>query len=108
MELTILWWAIGISIVLAAASLIWAVRLRTAGVALEQRKTRSYLLLAFWVLVPPVWFFFEFQYLHPDIYPQNSFELSRVEHSQDLARNVWLAFVVVLAVALGVKWPPHE
>ena len=108
MELTILQCAIGISIILAAASLGWAVRLRTTGVAIEERKTPSYVLLALWVLVPPVWFFVEFHYLHPGIHHRDAFELSRVMQSQDLARNIWLAFVVVLAVALGVKWPPHE
>lgn len=100
---------VAVSAVLFFVSLLYAYRLRQAAgsgaVASSKLQTRGYLLIGLWVILPPIWFFLEFQLLHPNMV-DNSFELSRVKQAQDLARNVWLAFVVVLAAILGVKWPP--
>lgn len=100
-----------ISAVLFVASVFTALWLRKASA--EGRKSRSevekigYLMLGAWVLLPPIWFFAEFQLLHTNIFG-DQFEMARVKHSQELARNIWLAFVVVLAAVIGVKWPPGE
>lgn len=97
---------VGVSVALFFASLIYAYKIRTGSRTVEEKQIRGYILIGLWVLLPPIWFFVEFQLLHPNIFPQDSFELSRVKQSQELARNVWLAFVVVLAAIVGVKWPP--
>ena len=100
---------IGISIVLFVASMIYAYRLRVGShggsLTWPQIQFHGYILIGFWVIVPPIWFFFEFQCLHPNML-DNANELSRVKHAQDLGRNIWLSFVVVLAAIIGIKWPP--
>ncbi len=99
------------SVVLFVASLWYAYKLRTrsqSGVTTaEAVRSAGYVLIGLWVLLPPIWFFFEFQHLHPNMV-ENSFELSRVKQAQDLGRNVWLSFVVVFAAIVGIKWPPGE
>jgi len=66
-----------------------------------------YIVLAVWTLIPPMYFWFDWEYLCKNI-PKNERdqEVARVTHTHELARNVWLALVVVLAYAFGVKWPP--
>jgi hypothetical protein len=97
------------SVVLFVASLGYAYRLRkhsqSGKTTAEKARNSGYVLIGLWVLLPPIWFFFEFQHLHPNMM-ENSFELARVKQAQDLGRNVWLSFVVVLAAIIGIKWPP--
>jgi hypothetical protein len=97
------------SAILFIASLVYAYKLRTGSYAgsltAEQVRVRGYILIGLWVILPPIWFFFEFQYLHPNMLGDPA-ELSRVKQAQDLGRNIWLAFIVVLGAIVGVKWPP--
>ena len=97
------------SVVLFLLSLwiAYALRIRSQSgeTTAEVARNRGYLLIGLWVLLPPIWFFFEFQYLHPNMM-ESTFELSRVKQAQDLGRNIWLSFVVVLAAIVGIKWPP--
>ncbi len=63
----------------------------------------GYILVLFWVLAPPVWFFFEWAVLCPnDLTPEES---SRIKHLHDLGRNIWLALVIVLAAILNYDYP---
>lgn len=100
---------VGAAAVGLIASLAYAYMLRTGSylgpMEPDQVSFRGYLLIGFWVLIPPIWFFFEFQCLHRNML-NDPFELSRVKQAQDLGRNIWLAFVIVLAAIIGVKWPP--
>jgi hypothetical protein len=59
--------------------------------------------VGFWVLVPPVWFWFEWYYLCRQL-PLG--ERDRIKHLHDLARNIWLALVAVLVVLFGLDWKP--
>ena len=97
------------SAVLFLFSLWYAYRLRgrsqSGETTAEAARNTGYVLIGLWVLLPPIWFFFEFQYLHPNML-ENTFEISRVKQAQDLGRNIWLSFVVVLAAIVGIKWPP--
>jgi hypothetical protein len=104
--------AIVVSVVMFIASLVYAYRLRTGALAGSlsdsQVRARGYLVIGLWVIlppIPPIWFFFEFQFLHPNML-RDAVEMGRVRHAQDLGRNVWIAFVIVLAAVVGVKWPP--
>jgi hypothetical protein len=101
--------AVATGAVLFVASLAYAFKVRkdtmSGDVEEAHARPRGYMLIGAWVLVPPLWFFFEFTWLHPNIF-DDSTEFARVKYAQELARNVWLAFVVVLAAILGVKWPP--
>lgn len=99
MESSLITIAAWISILFMVFSLWRATNIRVSS-GLDKE---TYKLLAFWALAPPLWFFVEFEFLHPCI---DAFELARVKQAQDLARNIWVAFVVVLAAIMGVKWPP--
>jgi hypothetical protein len=97
------------SAVAFVGSLLYAYRLRRRSqdgtLTAEQSRFRASWLLGLWVILPPIWFFVEFQFLHPNM-ADDLFELSRVKQAQDLGRNIWLAFAVVLAAIVGVKLPP--
>jgi hypothetical protein len=58
-------------------------------------------LLSIWALVPPVWFYVDWARLNPTQPDERDY----LKHLHDLARNIWLAYVVVLAAVLDVKWP---
>ncbi len=64
----------------------------------------GYILVGFWVLAPPVWFFFEWVCLCKKLPPD---ERDRIKHLHDLARNIWLALVIVLAAILNYDYPDH-
>jgi hypothetical protein len=109
----------GIAIALATISIVVALWLRSSTRRQDatadsrgRKRLYSYVLLGLWVLLPPVWFFFEFEFLHPAIQSAQdgnaTFELSRVSHAQDLASKIWLALVVSLAAILNIKWPPQS
>ena len=100
-----------IAVAAAAASLYIALRLRDS---LTGRSPNSqwwhrplaYWLIGMWVLVPPIWFFFEFEFLHPLAHSDGD-EFTRLKHAQDLASKIWVALVVALAAAMNIKWPPE-
>ncbi len=88
-----------VSTVLAAISLVIAcfVRFRPDG----EIPDCAYFVLGFWVIAPPVWFLFEYFYWPPN----GTDEVDKIKHLHDLARNIWVALVVILAAIMGVKWP---
>lgn len=96
---TIVMWA---SVALALITLLIVFEIRPLSEKTGWRKSFGYSLLAFWALAPPVWFFFEWVLL---VDHSVAGEAQRISHSHDLGRNVWLAFIAVLASSLGVKWP---
>jgi hypothetical protein len=85
------------SVLLAVASLALAFELRTTWSSYKQ--PWGYVLLGLWALGPPMWFMAEYSFLPPSEGHQND----RVKHLHDLARNLWLAFAVVLAVTMDIK-----
>lgn len=48
--------------------------------------------------MPPIWFGFDFVTWKPS--PE---KLEYMKHGQDVARNIWIAFVVLLSAMTGVK-----
>ena len=86
-----------ISAVLGIASLFIAIHIR--GEQKELRELHAQVLIGFWALVPPVWFLLEWGWF------TGVGEEEHVKHAHELARNIWLALVVVLAVIAGIKWP---
>ena len=71
----------------------------------ELVNTAGFVFLAFWVLVPPVWFLYEYVKEFPEGHKRMQEEVDRLRHLQDLARNLWLALVIVLTAIMGIKWP---
>jgi hypothetical protein len=64
----------------------------------------GYVLVGAWALGPPIYFLWEFSSRFPEGAGESA-EAERVKYLQELARNVWLALVLVLAAILGIKWP---
>ncbi len=87
------------SAIAAALSALLAIYLRPEGK--EQVSFWGYVLLGFWAIAPPVWFLVEYSFWPPADKDENE----RTRHLHDLARNIWLAFIVVIATIMGVKWP---
>ena len=85
----------------AGASIIVAIFLETVGCRYKDRWGLP--LLATWVVAPPLWFFFEYF-----IWPPPAAEDERTRHFHDLARNLWLALVVLLAAIMEIKFPGAE
>ena len=92
-----------VSIALAVLSLALAAALRS--VWCDYVNPLGYILLGLWALVPPVWFLYEFASDFPKGHTQPPKEVERLKHIHDLSRNIWLAFVIVLAAIMGVRWP---
>lgn len=82
---------------LAVATVLFAFWLR--GQPEPKRHNVGYLLIGFWVLAPPIWFWVEWVFLSEYQNPE------RLKHTHELARNIWVALVIVLAAILGIKWP---
>jgi hypothetical protein len=64
----------------------------------ELRSPWGYSLLGLWTIVPPLWFMWEWTMslgLPADV-------KENIKHYHELARNLWLALVVVLAALMGI------
>ena len=57
-------------------------------------------LVAFWCLVPPLWFFFEFHWARRN---KEAAELQRIKDSQELAGKIWAGLVTALSVLYLAK-----
>lgn len=60
----------------------------------------KYGIVFFWVLVPPVWLWCEWKWV---CYQMSNDDREYLKHFHDLARNVWLALVLVLCVLFKIK-----
>jgi hypothetical protein len=79
--------------ILSIASLAFAFWVRARPCLLDPY---GYILLGLWTLVPPLWF------LHEWTLSEKLSEQVKeiIKHYHELARNVWLALIVVLAVIM--------
>lgn len=59
-------------------------------------KVQQAIMLAFWIVVPPVWFWFEYFYLYKG---SSNDDLEKFKHGQDQSSKIWLALVTVLLAA---------
>jgi len=56
-------------------------------------------LLAFWLLIPPVFFWLDWVVFSRNLTPP---QREMAQHTHDLSRNVWLALVASLVVIFGL------
>jgi hypothetical protein len=83
-----------LSVLGAAVSLIYAARVGAAGSEFWKR-----FIVGVWILLPPAYFWCDWQFLCAKI-PQRN--IQSVKHLHDLARNIWLALVVVLIALFDI------
>lgn len=62
-------------------------------------------LIGFWIIIPPLWLWFEFCYLYErGITPfPNDFE--KFKYSQELSKNLWLSISAILLLVYFGKLP---
>lgn len=92
-----------LSVILAVGSLAWALGVHQG--YCHRSASKNYLVVGFWILAPPIWFFLEWFYLCEGL-PKD--QLEWISHTHDLARNIWLALVAVLTVLLEIQGLGHE
>ncbi|HKX50932.1 MAG TPA: hypothetical protein VJQ48_10940 [Candidatus Binatia bacterium] len=51
-----------------------------------------------------MWFFYEWVVLCKDLKDED--ERDRIKHIYELARNIWLALVVILVALFQIDWKP--
>jgi hypothetical protein len=85
----------------AVVSLGLAIRIRRGQAG--KPSVKAYFLVGSWALVPPVWFMVEWY-----LFTGNKEEFEYLKYSQELARNVWVALVIVLAKITGIAWPGKD
>src|SRR5436309_1933030 len=95
-----LWWVTRGSVLLAIYSAWRAWRLGPANGG-GPLTSEGIVMLAFWALAPPMWLLLEYSRWPPS----DSVDDTHTRHSHDLARNIWIAYIAVLAVLMGVEWP---
>ncbi len=65
----------------------------------------GYVLMGAWAIIPPLWFLYEYTNEFPRYWKNKPENMMRLKHLQDLSRTLWLAFVAVLFLLLGLEWP---
>ena len=93
-----------VNMISAVASIVLAIGSILLGIfvpAGEVKDTIGQIILSFWVVAPPIFFWFDW------IICENvdSKTAERAKHNHDLARNIWLGFIVLLAVLFNLEWP---
>ncbi len=62
-------------------------------------------LLGFWIIVPPLWLWFEFCFLFKDGKAPFSNDFEKFKYGQDLTKNLWLSISTLLLLAYFGKIP---
>ena len=88
-------WAAG---TLAIASLVVALIARhNDGIFCLSREIAAGVVIGAWVVLPPLFFWVDW------VFYTTTDEESRAKHTHDLARNIWVALVLVLTALFGVN-----
>ena len=61
-----------------------------------------HVILGAWAVAPPVWWYLEYIFLFDKSDPEDDFE--GFKHTQALARNLWLGFLVFLSAFYLGNW----
>ena len=62
-------------------------------------------LLGFWIIVPPLWLWFEFCFLFERGKTPFSNDFEKFKYSQELTKNLWLSISVLLLLIYFGKLP---
>jgi hypothetical protein len=71
-----------------------------ASIASISRDTVGKVIVFFWVIVPPIFFWIDWVGFYGQI-PAGDRDF--VKHTHDLSRNIWLALVVLLSFLFNIK-----
>ena len=85
-------WIVGL---LSAVLAVWSI------IDLSQRSLYWYSrVYGFWVIAPPIWFFFEYNFIFKKVHSN----LELLKYGQDVAQKFWAALLVLLAGIGYFKW----
>jgi hypothetical protein len=87
------------SVVAAVLSLIYGLVARQRANTSSALRTIEYAIVAGWATLPPVFFWLDWV-----AYGNDPEVRKTAPHGHDLARNIWLGFIIVLAVLYKIKW----
>ena len=59
---------------------------------------------AFWIIIPPSWFLFEYTWLFPNNLRQDTNEISDLKYKHELAGKVWAGLVGLITLLLYIKY----
>ncbi len=62
-------------------------------------------LMGFWIIVPPLWLWFEFCYLYERGITPFANDFEKYKYSQELSKNLWLAISAILLLLYFGKLP---
>ena len=62
-------------------------------------------LLGFWIIVPPLWLWFEFCFLFDNGKTQFSNNFEKFKYGQELTKNLWLSISALLLLVYFGKLP---
>ena len=62
-------------------------------------------LMGFWIVVPPLWLWFEFCYLYEKGITPFPNDFQKYKYSQELSKNLWLAISAILLLVYFGKVP---
>ena len=97
----IIYFVAGISAFLALASLATVVVYRLFLPDCCCLRLLGKIIVCFWVLAPPVWFWLEWWLLKDSIKTDD--EREKMIHLHDVSRNIWIALVAVLTALFGIN-----
>jgi hypothetical protein len=96
-------WVMGcLAVIIATISLVASAKPPLVDFPIDHDRLGKFI-IALWVLLPPLAFWFDWYVLCANI--EDPKDRDTIAHTHDLSRNIWLALVVVLTVAFGLKIP---
>lgn len=64
----------------------------------------DFLIYAFWVMVPPLYFLVEYIHIFPDSCKIDKDVLDDFKYTQELGSKVWAGFIVILTTIVYAKY----
>jgi len=86
--------------VVAGLYTLWIAAHDSGHLPLLSRRITKHVLLGAWALGPPAVLWFDWVYYGPGL---SSAEREVTRHTHSLLRNLWIALVIILAIAFGLR-----
>jgi hypothetical protein len=83
----------------AAGAAVISLAFKVIPASFASPETVGYFVVGFWTIVPPVAFWVDWTFCTPKSNGEREFTV----HQHDLGRNIWVAWVVILAAVFQLK-----
>ena len=94
-----------VSIILISKNLLSTHKIKTDQIIGDQLSMLSsdILIYAFWIIMPPLWFLFEYVWLFPKLSKFDPDEVADLKYTQELGAKVWAGIVGLITILLYIK-----